>query len=189
MTGQQSTADLRREAIALLIREGYEPIQAPFTVGRIEFQIDGLFAGPTDTLTLVLVLDGPTSKEEAGNLYWLTQRLVRALDAEGSRRSVTAVLVGGNPTDRVVTELQSIARVLLLDGSLPTDRMLAPLVRLHTRQAAPGFSNGLASLAIYVEGTPQPSGLSTLLEAARQGPKAVEDSLQHWIELAVGRRS
>lgn len=189
MTGQKIVVSLREQATALLKREGYEPIRAPFTVGRIEFQIDGLFAGPADTLTLVLVLDGPTSREEAGNLYWLTQRLVRALDAEGSRRSVTAVLVGGNPTDRVVAELQSIARVLLLDGSLPTDRMLAPLVRLETRQAAPSFSNGLALLATYLEGTPQTSGLSTLLEAARQGPKAVEESLQHWIELAAGRRS
>ena len=188
MTDQGQVAGLREEAIVLLQQEGYEPIDAPFKVGRVDFQMDGLFAGPAGTLSLALVLDGPTSREEAGKLYWLTQRLVRALDAEGSRRSVTVVLVGGNPDDRSVVEMQAIARVLLLDGSLPTNRMLAPLMRLRTRQTAPTLSNGLDLLARYLDGRPQAAGLTSLLEAAPQGKDAVENSLQHWIDLAVGRR-
>ena len=109
-------AKLRGDIRAVLLDSGYSEVAHNFSVGSIEFELDGVFSGPPGTLSLVLVQVGPSTREQSGHLYWLVQRVVRALDAEGSRISVTLILIGGESDDRFIGQLQGISRVSLLTG-------------------------------------------------------------------------
>jgi hypothetical protein len=178
---------LRTETEELLASDGYVRVPSPFAISQIAFDIEGVYTGPEGTLSLAVVQDGPSSREDAGTIYWRVQRLVRALDAEDSRLSVTVVLIAGRPDDRLVADLQTIARVLLIDGTMGTRRMLAPLMSLKSTSTLTTFSNGLDSLAEFIAARPRAAGLETLIVAASGGVQSVEAAYLHWLDQGLER--
>ena len=176
---------LRTKVTTFLVESGYSPLEDSFVVGSIEFELDGVFTGPSGTLSLVMVQDGPTNREESGRLYWLVQRVARALDATGSRVSVTVVLLGGEPDDRLIGELQGLSRVLPIHDQVPVSRSLAPLSRISIDTVGHAFSNGLDRLAQFAAQRKDAPGLVSLVRAASRGSESVEGKLRGWLESAI----
>ena len=176
---------LRTKVATFLVDSGYSPLGNPFVVGSIEFELEGVFIGPSGTLSLVIVQDGPTNREESSRLYWLVQRVARALDATGSRVSVTVVLIGGEPDDRLIGELQGLSRVLPIHDQVPISRSLAPLSRIAVDVVGHSFSNGLDLLANFASQRQDAPGLVSLVKAAPRGSEFVEGKLRGWLESAI----
>lgn len=168
-----------------LLDSGYAALPSRFNIGSIEFQLEHVFSGPPGTLSLALLQEGPNTREQAGHLYWLVQRVVRALDVEGSRISVTLILVGGQSEDKLIGELHEISRVLLVDDSLPVARLLAPLMKISAGVSAHAFANGLAVLESFVSQKADSATLRVLIDDATHGPDAVKQGLRRWIDLAI----
>ena len=63
-------------------------------IGEVQLDIPNLWESPPENMDLSLIVDRPDSRESALRLYWLVQRLARALDSVSSRRTVTVILIG-----------------------------------------------------------------------------------------------
>ncbi|BCT78044.1 hypothetical protein SCMU_38860 [Sinomonas cyclohexanicum] len=168
--------------MALLLQNGYVELPSRVAVGEIELEVPGLWEGPPDSLDLSLVADRPTSREAALRLYWLVQRLTHALDAATSRRTVTVILVGYQSSPQAMNELLEFARVLIVDGSLPSERMLGPILRLRLPSTATSQLDGIAEVAEAMSNKPAARELQRLIEGASAGATVVSDRYRAWIE-------
>lgn len=182
MTRTPSTDALRAEVASLLQRNGYTEVITPITVGDIALEVDGLWEGPPESLDLSLIADRPDTRESTLRLFWLVQRLVRALDAATSRRTVTVVLVGKRASHTGIGELLELARVLVVDGSLPTARMLGPLLRLQLPATAMAQLDGTAQVAAAIGRKRHSAELLRLVHAANAGASVVSDRYKAWID-------
>jgi hypothetical protein len=176
---------LLASAIAVLKDAGYTELETPFQVGNLELDIASVFEGPQGTLSLAVVGERPENREAASKTYWTLQRLVRALDASGSRRSVTAVLVGSRAGETTLTsELQSVARDLTVDGTLPVTRSLAPLLRIMPPSSISVSSSGTSRLQKATAGRDE-SKLRAIINSASRGARAVEEVVVGWLDEAL----
>lgn len=182
MTRTTSTDTLRAEVASLLQGNGYTEVVTPISVGDITLEVDGLWEGPPESLDLSLIADRPDTRESTLRLFWLVQRLVRALDAASSRRTVTVVLVGERASHTGVGELMELARILIVDGSLPTPRMLGPLLRLHLPATAMAQLDGSAQVAAAIGRKRHSAELLRLVHAANAGASVVADRYKAWID-------
>lgn len=168
---------------------GYSRLIGSLTIGEISLEIDEVWMGPEGTLDLAVVYPRPSSRADESKIYWEVQRLVRALDAAGSQRTITTILVGpsepfGPELRKWESELQSLARVLFVDGHLPVARSLAPLRRLVLPSIEERIFDGVELLHEAISGVHQAPELRTLLAAAKDGPQSVEARYFSWIEQA-----
>jgi hypothetical protein len=114
--------------------------------------------------------------------------IARALDVVGSRRPLTAVLVGPSPTITVLAELSKTCRVLPIGlasnepGDQPIKDWLSALLPLDIPAAAVNLDNPLASLESATE---RDVPASRLLKAARSGKEAVSEEFLRQIEEAL----
>lgn len=184
MTKTPSPSDLRAEAAALLVANGYTLMPDKIVIGDVDLEIEGLWQGPSETLDLTVVTDRPSSREDESRLYWLVQRLTRALDAIESRRTVTLVLIGRPVPSRIESGLLELARVLVVDGSLATHRMMGPLLRLQLPPGSEGHQNGIQAVAEIIAGKPDSRPLSALLQTAPRGARAVTERYRAWVNEA-----
>lgn len=184
MTNSPDSVDLRAEVAALLVANGYTLMPDTIAIGDINLDIPDLWQGPSETLDLTIVADRPSSREEELRLYWLVQRLTRALDAIESRRTLTLVLIGRSALIRVEAALLESARVLVVDGSLSTERMVAPLLRLRLPLGSEGHENGIQAMAAVIAGKPDSRPLTALLHAAPAGARVVSERYRSWINEA-----
>lgn len=175
---------LRSEVLHLLENHGYIHLPQEVTIGDVQLLIPYLLEGPSESLDLSLVSDRPDSRESALRLYWLVQRLVRALDAAGSRRTVTVVLIGQSSGQAGLNDLQELSRVLVVDGSLPTDRMIGPLLKLRLPVTAIEQSDGIAEVSESISHKHFAHDLSRLVQAATSSANAVSDRYRGWIDEA-----
>ncbi|WP_164990397.1 hypothetical protein [Agromyces albus] len=166
----------------MLTENGYIEVSSPITIGDIQLEVPGLWEGPPDSLDLSVIADRPASREAALRLFWLVQRLVRALDAAGSRRTMTVILVGFQSSPQGMGELLELARVLVVDGSLPTERMLGPLLRLRLPSTATAQLDGIAEVAEAISKKRAARELHRLVQAASAGATVVSDRYKAWID-------
>lgn len=177
----QTLSNRRDEAIDLLVRHDYQTLAPSVTIGAIPIEFRWLLKGPPNSLNLIAVEDCPTNREGELRLHWKVQRLARALDAASSRRSISLVLVGDSLDARLLGDLQSVARVLIVSDALPVDRLLSPLLPLRVPTASETTLDGPAHLRSAVKGR-YSNALRELAAAGRQGPKSVESRYAAWID-------
>ena len=179
-----STSELKAKIVALLTQNGYVRLSSPISIGDIPVDLDCLLQGPANTLTLAVVLERPTDREEDLRAYWQVQRLARALDAFGSRRTITVILAGEAQESRLVGELQPVARVLTVDETLPLRRLLSPLLPLEvTSTAERSRLDGATMLRTVVTGQ-YSVGLLRLIDACADGAETVGALFGSWIDEA-----
>lgn len=187
MNGQ--SPNIISQVRTVLETNGYARLTGMLTVGAINLEIEQAWTGPAGTLDLALVYPRPNSLADESKIYWEVQRIVRALDAAGSQRTITTILVGapdpsGPELRKWESELQSLARVLFVDGHLPAERLLAPLRRLVLPSTEEHISDGVAVLDEVITRGHRAQELRALLTAAKDGPRSVEARYFSWIEQA-----
>lgn len=151
-------------------------------VGSIQLDVPNLWESPPENMDLSLVIDRPDSRESTLRLYWLVQRLTRALDSASSRRTVTVILISDPSPYTGLNELLEFARVLVVDGSLATQRMIGPLLRLRLPATATAQLDGIAEVAAAVSKNSSARDLLRLIHAAGAGANIVSDRYRTWIE-------
>ena len=119
MSSARVAKALRSEVVRLLADNGYVELAPQVEIGDIYLEIPHLWEGPRENMDLSLIVDRPESRESALRLYWLVQRLARALDSSSSRRTVTVVAIGEPSNNSGLDELLELSRVLIVDGLSP----------------------------------------------------------------------
>lgn len=175
-------SELLSEVVAVLRSNGYAPLARSQTIGGVALEVEGLWEGPKATLDLSLVGDRPSSREDVLRLHWRVQSLARALDAAQSRRTLTVILVGIGSTDQRTSDLLELARLLVVDGSLPVPRMLAPLLPLRLPATAATELDGLDEVASAVERGSRGRELAPLVRVADDGASAVTERYLAWLD-------
>lgn len=159
-------------------------------IGEVQLDIPNLWESPPENMDLSLIVDRPDSRESALRLYWLVQRLARALDSVSSRRTVTVILIGEPSFNTGLNELLELARVLVVDGSLATERMIGPLLRLRLPATATSQLDGIAEVVEMIGKKQYARDLLRLVDAASAGASVVSDRYRAWLdESFVIRRS
>lgn len=185
---KRSASDsLRDLVLTALLDNGYSVLQQPLQLGDISLFMDLVCVGPLDRLDLVVIVNRPDTREEGLRLYWQVQRLARALDSVGSRRTITVVVIGGFDDPRLFTDLQTVARVLVVDDSLPVRRLLAPLLALEPPEPTQATLDAVAQVRTAVKGSYE-AALLGLVQAASGGQEAVNAKYDTWIEDAFPPR-
>lgn len=184
-----SNITLRTEVEALLTANGYVKVASPVSIGGISLELPDVWEGPPESLDLSLITERPETREAVLKLFWSLQRLTRALDAAHSRRTVTVVVVGRRAAQDGLGELLELARVLVVDGSLSTSRMIGPLLRLTLPSTAAEPLDGLGEVAAAVGSGPKSAELLRLVRAASAGATFVNDRYESWIEESFTRGS
>lgn len=179
---QRDLGDLNTEVVSLLAENGYSPLARTQKIADVEVDMGGVWEGPSGSLDLSFVVDRPPTREDGLRLYWTVQRLARALDAAHSRRTLTVILVGETGGDRNPFGLLEIARVLVVDGTLPVERMLAPLRPIHLPPSATTEIDGLNEVLEELERAPQRRELVKLVRAAETGASSVQEQYLAWVE-------
>ena len=174
---------------ALLERSGYTRLPRHFGIGDIALEVDDVWSGPSGTLDLALVSPRPHSRARSSELYWGVQRLVRALEAADSQRTITIILIESSEATssevrRAEVELQTLARVLIVDSDIPVERALAPLMALELPPVEERELDGVGMVEHTIRGKRRSSELTSLLAAAKDGQRAVEARYMAWIDQA-----
>jgi len=181
---------LRPEVVRLLADNGYLEVSPQVTIGDVQLDVPNLWESPPENMDLTLIIDRPDSRESVLRLYWLVQRLARALDSASSRRTVTVILIGEPSPNTGLSELLELARVLVVDGSLETERMIGPLLRLQLPPTATANSqlDGIAEVAHAVARNGSARDLLRLINAASAGANMVSDRYSAWLSESFANR-
>ena len=158
------------------------------TIGDVQLEVPNLWESPPESMDLSLITDRPDSRESALRLYWLVQRLARALDSAVSRRTVTVILIGEPAANTSLSELLELARVLVVDGSLATERMIGPLLRLRLPATATSQLDGIAEVADAIGKRQSARDLLRLIHAASAGASVVSDRYRAWLDESFAKR-
>jgi hypothetical protein len=102
---------LMKRIEGILSGAGYRTLSRPFTVGGLPFEFDIAFAASAKGHDIVIVIDLTADTSERA-IVQRVQALARALDLAQSRRPLTAVLVGAEPSEATVEALSQVCRVL-----------------------------------------------------------------------------
>ena len=179
---------LHSEVATLLVNNGYVEVAPRVNIGDVELDVPNLWESPVENLDLTLIVDGPGSRESALQLYWLLQRLARALDAASSRRTLTVIMIGEPSASTDLGELLELARVLRVDGSIPTDRMIGPLLRLQLPATATSQLDGIEEVAKAITKESAARDLIGLIQAASAGANSVSDRYRGWLDESFSRK-
>lgn len=182
MTKASPREALRSEVLRLLVDNGYVEIPSPVKIGGVQLDVPNLWESPPENMDLSLVVDRPDSRESTLRLYWLVQRLTRALDSAGSRRTVTVILISEPSPYTALNELLEFARVLVVDGSLATERMIGPILRLRLPATATSQLDGITEVAAAIGKDQSARDLLRLIHAASSGASMVSDRYRAWID-------
>lgn len=172
---------LYEELTQELAHAEYKPVPSPFHIGDIAFDFDFVFEAPRNQLDLAVVLTPVKSTEDGYRKYWQVQRLARALDAVGSKRTITVLALEGIKNETLATDLQSVARVLVVDRSLPLQRLIAPLLQLHVPKLGSGNFDGM-ELARKSIDSQYAGALRKIMDSAQTGSQAVAAQYEDWVD-------
>lgn len=188
MVNESPHKALRDEVLAMLIENGYAVLPTPLQVGDIALDLPCVCSGPKDRLDLAVVVSRPETREGRLRLYWQVQRLVRALDAVQSRRTISVVLIGGAADASLISDLQAVARVLSVDAALPVRRLIAPLLGLELPEGTQVTLDGLALVREGIKGRHK-EALTDIVESAPSGTKAVTKEFTSWVNGSFGKNA
>jgi hypothetical protein len=105
-----TTATPIERVIGILTEANYRAITRPFTVASVAFEFAGVLVGTGKAPDLIVVVD--TVEDTELRIRQKIDALARALDVAGSRRPLTAVLVGPKPSDLTLDAVSQVCRVL-----------------------------------------------------------------------------
>lgn len=178
-----SDLELHAELTQELSHAGYKLVPSPFHIGDIRLDFDAVFEAPGNQLDLAIVLAPVKNTEDEYRMYWQVQRLARALDAVGSRRTITALAINGIKNHMLASDLQTVARVLVVDRSLPLRRLIAPMLRLHVPELGSSTFDGMKLARNSIKGQ-YADDLRKLINSAQTGSEAVTTQYQDWVDLS-----
>lgn len=157
--------------VVLLSEAGYERLAQPVEIAGIPFEFSAVLAARS-SLDLVVVVDTVVDSD-VESIRRRVEGLSRALDLVESRRPLTVVLTGPEPTPELQLALTRIARVLVV-GVPSEDRelreavaVLLPLELVTVAEMPESWRSAREKLR-----TAHPEA-AELLQAAAAGPKEV----------------
>ena len=160
--------------ISLLAEGNYEALPQPVAVAGIPFEFSAVLAA-SSSLDLIVVVD-TVAESDAASLRRRVEGLSRALDLVESRRPLTVVLVGPEPSADLQLALTRTARVLIA-GVPENDRALreaiAVLLPLEIKTATEMPESWRSARTKLLDAHPD---AAELVAAARFGPEAVSDA-------------
>jgi hypothetical protein len=168
--------------IEILAGANYRRTTRPFTVASVPFEFAAVLVGTGRAPDLIVIVDTVVDSEL--RIRQKIDALGRALDVAGSRRPLTAVLVGPKPSDATLDVMSSVCRVLPV-GTPTGDQAeaqlrdwLAVLLPLPLPDPNQTVADPEGELRERI-----PDGLdqalqSAVLASAAQGPTAVRRALK-----------
>jgi hypothetical protein len=177
---------LAEEVVSVLLRAGYRDLRLPLTVASIPFDFTAALVGTERSSDLLVVLDTVDEKEEF-LLRRKVEGLSRALDVAGSKRPLTAILVGPSPRMGILDMLGRVCRVLLV--SSPSEARanwindaLAVLLPLRLPLLEEPPTDPIADLNTRISAGIEKPVLDALIAATRRGAVSVEDVFRDLLE-------
>ena len=173
--------------IQRLAASGYAELEQPVKIGGIPFEFAAILAR-RDSLDLVVVAD-TIAERDHDRIRRRVEGLARALDVVGSRRTLTAVLVGIRPAPTVTKALARVARVLAvgtptgdraeqaLDDALAVLLPLAVVSDGHDQVAESWATARAKLLEDHTEAT-------SVIDAASSGTGSVAEALHRFVGAA-----
>ncbi len=174
-------------AVAILQEAGYRPAPQPIRVASTEFEFDAVLSAER-SLDLIVIVDTAIADEKRMRRH--LQALSRALDVIGSRRTLTAVLVGPEPRPQTLQALARSCRVLpvgVLAGPKQDDVLkdwLAVLLPLQLPSLEEAQGDWRAELESRLNDV-APSEWRPFVQASDGGAKAVQETLRARIDNAL----
>lgn len=185
MTADDREAELLIEVRGRLSKHEYMPLADPFHIGSVGIQGLDAWLGPVSSPDLVVVF--PVDDQIAGldRPQRAMQQIARALDAIGSTRGITAILVRSQISRPIsVDMLLELGRVVVTSGSEDLDRQLAPLVPFIPPDVSLDTQVTSSQVDLIPKRAPNDDkkALSNVLASTTSGPKAVEAALERWLD-------
>lgn len=151
-------------------------------MASVPFEFSAVLVGTDRAPDLIVVLD--TVEEQEVRLQRKVEGLSRALDVVGSRRPLTAILVGPKPQTATLDMLGRVCRVLLVgtplgDGAEESvEESLAVLLPLQLPESADTVADTAGELARHLPSGIDPAVFEAIMAAAPTGADGIEQVLR-----------
>jgi hypothetical protein len=166
--------------ISVLVRAGYKELPKPLFVASLPFDFAATLVAQERALDLIVVVEMDTEKDER-SLTQKIQSLAKALDMMRSRRPLTVVLTGSQPTSGTLSALARVCRVLTVcapTGPSPDQALrdaLAVLLPLPELDEMSALADWRSELDAQLSQGEKEGLFSSVLPAADRGAEAVEE--------------
>jgi hypothetical protein len=168
--------------IQMLVTAKYRRVSMPLAVASVPFNFAAVLIGTDRAPDLIVIAD--TVEEPEIRIRQRIESLGRALDVAGSRRPLTAILVGPKPSDSTLDVVGRVCRVLPVGTPVGDEAeaalrdWLAVLLPLPLPDPSKSLANPMGELQDHL-----PSGLdealqTAVLAAASYGELAVQTVLK-----------
>lgn len=180
-----SAATPVERVVALLQGAGYRSLAMPLTVASMPFEFAAALVGEQRAPDLIVVVD--TVLDVEVRVQQKLEALSLALDVAGSRRPLTAVLVGPRPGRVTLESIGRVCRVLPVgtpvgpSGDSELNDRLAILQPLPLPQPSNTLADPIGELRQQMPLDVPPETFETMLKAAATGTANVEDALRDLI--------
>jgi hypothetical protein len=168
--------------IAILTEAKYRPRAIPLTVASVPFSFAAVLVGTGNSPDLIVVVDTVEESDEI-HLRQKINGLGRALDVAGSKRPLTAVLVGPKPSDLTLYAIGRVCRVLPVgtptgkDADTELHDWLAVLLPLPLPDPSQAIADPQGELSGRLPPNLDPELRDELLVGAAGGAAAVREAL------------
>jgi hypothetical protein len=175
--------------IQILVTAKYCRVSTPLIVASVPFHFAAVLIGADRAPDLIVIVD--TVEDPELRIRQKIDSLGRALDVAGSRRPLTAILVGPKPSDSTLDLLSRVCRVLPVGTPVGDEAetalrdWLAVLLPLPLPDPSKVLANPMGELQSHL-----PKGLnetlqSGVLAAASRGRAAVQMALKECLATAL----
>ena len=179
-----------KRVVELLETSDYVRVPGALVVGSVTYDFAAVMVGGQRSSDLILIADGVEGPGD-GELRRQVMALARGLDMIGSRRPMTLILVGPQPSELVVREIQRVCRVLLLGTPTGTDADqtirdgLAVLMPLELNKATVVAGQPLETVRTALLDI-DPQAREPYLQAAQRGSREVRTELRRQLAEMLG---
>jgi hypothetical protein len=176
-----TTATPIERVVGILTEANYRPVSRPFTVASVPFEFAAVLVGTGKAPDLIVVAD--TVEDTELRIRQKIDSLGRALDVAGSRRPLTAVLVGPKPSDLTLDLVGRVCRVLPVgtptggDAESQLRDWLAVLLPLPLPDPNQAVADPQGELGQRLPKDLDEHLRTELLKASSQGAKGVQQAL------------
>ena len=162
--------------VELLGMVGYRQLSTPFEIGRLPFNFSAALVGTGRLPDLILVAD--TSSEDERRIQRQLEAVARAMDVVGSKRPLTAVVIGPRPQSNCLSAMSQVCRVLplgIVTKDYP-DTVLKDWLAVLMPLTLPTQGSQVADTDTEIRNrlTNLPADIVAMLELAEKGSNAVE---------------
>jgi hypothetical protein len=174
------------QVVAFLTEVGYRQLNLPLTVASIPFDFSAALVGTERASDLIIVLDTVDEREEFA-MKRKIEGFSRALDVAGSRRPLTAVLVGPRPRPKTLEAIGRVSRLLFVGSKPETDDLslrdnLAILLPLRLPLPEEITVDPIDALTAAVPPNTDTTVLSAVISATAESAVGVQHTLRSLLE-------